>query len=210
MAIDAFYTACQLSRIFFTVVDASYKTVLKGDPSACFVKIISAGIQNLIHGILIRDRHQFLSFFIIWSMKGKCQSDLKLFFSQIIHLRHDPTGRNRHISLTDPKTVFVGKDPDKTDKIVIIIHRLTGSHHNYIGHTFAGICLDTVNLIQHLGRFQASGQSSDGRCTESASHTAAHLRRNAHRISVVIPHENTLDHISIFQLEQIFSGSVNF
>ena len=56
---------------------------------------------------------------------------------------------------------------------------------------------------------QASGQSSDGRCTESASHTAAHLRRNAHRISVVIPHENTLNHISIFQPEQIFSGSVN-
>ena len=42
MAIDAFYTACQLSRIFFTVVDAGYKAVLKGDPSACFVKIISA------------------------------------------------------------------------------------------------------------------------------------------------------------------------
>ena len=150
MAVNSSDTACQLLCIFLAVIDPGHKTVLKRNPPTCFVKVISAGIQNLIHGILICNRHQFLTLFIIWSMKGKRQGNLKFFFRQLIHLRHNSTGGNRHISLADSKAVLVGKNPDKADKIIIIIHRLSGSHYNHIGHTLSGICLNPVNLIQHL------------------------------------------------------------
>ena len=143
-------------------------------------------------------------------MKGKRQGNLKFFFRQLIHLRHNSTGGNRHISLADSKAVLVGKNPDKADKIIIIIHRLSGSHYNHIGHTLSGICLNPVNLIQHLGRFQASGQSSNGGGTEPAAHTATNLRGDTYGVSVMISHKNTLNYISVFQLKKIFSGSVNF
>ena len=175
MTVNPLNTAGQLFCIFLTVIHTSHKAVLKSDPSACFVEVVSAGIQNLIHGIFIGDRHQFLTFLIIRRMKRKRQRDLQFLFCQIIHFRNNATGRNRYIPLTDAKSVFVGKYPDKTDKIIIIVHRLTGSHHYHVCHPFSGICLYPVDLVQHLGRFQASGQASDGRSTEPAAHTAPYL-----------------------------------
>ena len=62
------------------------------------------------------------------------------------------TCRYRKISLTDMDSSIFGQNMNKSEKIIIIIKRLTGSHHHHIGNTLSYGSLYPVNLIQHLRR----------------------------------------------------------
>jgi transcription antitermination factor NusB len=143
------------------------------------------------------------------SVKYSMPENLQLFLCKLIDFRNNPAGRYGYIPLADIKTAFLGKQMYKTYNVIIVIHRLAGSHHHYIGYTLAGNALDPVDLVQHLGRKQVSGPASNGRGAETASHFAAHLGGNAHRVPMFITHENALDHISIRKTEQIFPCAVN-
>ena len=210
MAVQTFQTARQFLCIFFAVIYPCDQTVLKSDPPSCLGKIISAGLQKFIYRIFVGNRHQFPSFFIVRCMKRYCKCHLKLFICQFINSRNQPTCRYRKISLTDMDSSIFGQNMNKSEKIIIIIKRLTGSHHHHIGDTLSDRSLYPVNLIQHLRRKKISRQPTDRRCTEAAAHTAACLRRNTDGISVFISHQDTLDHISIRKAEQILSGSIYF
>ena len=106
--------------------------------------------------------------------------------------------------------MFITQHPDEFYRIVVIIQWLSGTHHHQVGYPLPDVFLDTVDLIEHLPRRQISCLSSDRGGTETASHAAADLRGNAHRIAVLVTHQHTLDHIAVRKAEQIFSRSVQF
>jgi len=169
---------------------------------------MTTGCKYLIHAVFSGNRHQFLALYIVRCMKGKCQSHLKFLFRQFINLRYQSAGRYRQVSLADMKSPVFCQNMYEAKEVVIIVQWFPGSHHDYIGYPFPCKYLNPVNLIQHLRRKQASGQSPDGRSTETAAHTTAYLRGNTDRVSMFIAHQNTLDHISVTETEQIFLCSV--
>ena len=130
-------------------------------------------------------------------MKGKRQSDLQLFLCQLINLRHQSAGRNRHIPLADMKSVLISKQRNEPEQIVIIIERFPGSHDHHIGNALFRILRNCINLIQHLCRCQIPFPAIESRGTEPTSHFAAYLGRNAHTVSMLIAHEHTLHEIPV-------------
>ena len=64
---------------------------------------------------------------------------------------------------------------DKTQDIVIIVQRLTGTHQDNIGNPFSGVLLHKQNLIQNFTCGQAANQSADAGGTEFTAHAAADL-----------------------------------
>ena len=91
----------QLFRVLFCIVDAADQTIFKSQPPSGFVRIIAAGVHQLLHSVFVSDGHQPAALFICRRMQGKRQRDLKLFLRQLIHFRHNSAGRNRHIALAD-------------------------------------------------------------------------------------------------------------
>ena len=129
MTVDIFDSAGKLSGILITVIYSRYQAVFKCDPAPRFFKIMTTGLQNLIHTVFIGNRHQFPAFYIIWRMKGKCKCHLKFLFCKIINLRNQSTGGNSQVSLTDMKPAIFCQDMYKPKKIFIIIKGFSCSHH---------------------------------------------------------------------------------
>ena len=175
MAVQSLQTACQLPSIFLAVVYPCYQAVFKCNSPSCFIKIIPACLQKLIHTVFLGNRHQLLPLFIIWSMERYRKSHLKLLLCQLIHFRYKSAGGHSQIPLTEMKSAFLCKNMDKSQKIIIIIQRSSGSHDYNIGNSFPYGCLYPVDLIQHFRRQKISGKPSDGGCAESAAHSAACL-----------------------------------
>ena len=115
--------------------------------------------------------------------------------------------------------VQVGEKPFRAKQIYSWLHEHLVTSYEEMGNIpgklkeklkeYPITALDPVDLVQHLGRKQVSGPASNGRGAETASHFAAHLGGNAHRVPMFITHENALDHISIRKTEQIFPCAVN-
>ena len=70
MTVQVFDQLRQFSGILAAVVDASYQTVFKCDPSASLFKIIPAGIQHIFQIKFIGHRHQRLALLLAGRMKG--------------------------------------------------------------------------------------------------------------------------------------------
>ena len=160
--------------------------------------------------VLICHRHQLQTFFLAGGMQGKGQGNGKLLIGQFPDAGYDSAGGNRQISLAYVQSVFICQKFYEFKKIVIIIKGLSGSHHNNIGNPLPDILSNLINLIQHLRRGKTTLQSIQRGGTETAAHTAAYLRGNADRISMLIFHQYTLNDISILQKKQIFSCAINF
>ena len=93
--------------------------------------------------------------------------------------------------------------------MIVIIHRFTGAHNDNVRYALADVRLDAVDLVKHLGGFEATHQTIESRCAETATHTAADLGRDADGIAVFIAHEDRLHHIAIRQGEEIFSRTID-
>ena len=65
-------------------------------------------------------------------VQGKRQCNLQFFFRQFQNLRHNAAGGNGHISLADMQAVLSRQNVDEFQKIVIVVQRLSGSHHYHI------------------------------------------------------------------------------
>ena len=65
-------------------------------------------------------------------MEGKSQRNLQIFLRQLPDSRHNAAGGDSDISLADVKSAFACEQPDKTDKIIIIVQRFAGTHYNHI------------------------------------------------------------------------------
>ena len=137
MTVQSLKAACKLFCILFAVIYACYKTVLKGDPSACLVKIIPTGFQKLIDRVFIGDRHEFAPFLIVRRMKRYSKRHLKFLVCKLVYLWNKTAGRYCQISLADVDTTFFRQDMYEAKKVIIVVHRLAGSHHNHIGYTLA-------------------------------------------------------------------------
>ena len=143
-------------------------------------------------------------------MERQRQRNLKFFLCKLIHLRNDSAGRNRNISLTDIKPVFICQHPQKCQNIVIIIQRFSAPHHNDIAHPFACDTLYPVYLIQHFRWQKSSFQTIQRRRAETTAHPAAYLRRNTYRIAVLILHPYAFYQIPVRQSEQKFFCPIDF
>ncbi len=82
-------------------------------------------------------------------------------------------------------------------QIVIVVERLTSSHHDNVGHAFSCTSRYGIDLVEHLRRCEISLQAVERRGAEPASHTAADLRGDTDRIAVVILHPDTFDKIAV-------------
>ena len=132
MAVQPPNQLCQLPCILLGIILSAYQTVLKSQSSACFLKIIPTGLQHFSNRIPIGNGHQFRPFLLIGRMKRNGQGNLQIFLCQIIHPGHNAAGGHRDISLADMQPVFVRKHTDKSQKILVIIQRLSGSHDHYV------------------------------------------------------------------------------
>ena len=96
----------------------------------------------------------------------------------------------------------------KPHDVVKIIQRLSDAHEHDVRNGHAGIHLGKEHLVQHFVGLQPPHQAAQGGRAEGAAHAAAHLRGNAHGVTVVIAHENGLHAVAVRQLPQIFNGAV--
>ena len=92
-------------------------------------------------------------------MQRQGQRNRKPLLRQSADSRHNAAGGYGNVSLTDIQPLVMGYQTDKTYYVIIIIHRLTGSHNYNIGNPLPGISLNAVNLIQHLSCCKISFQA---------------------------------------------------
>ena len=142
-------------------------------------------------------------------MQRKCQRDLKILLREFQDSRHDSAGRYRDVSLADIESLLAREQAHKADQIVVVVHRLSGTHDHNIGNALPGQRLNPVNLIEHLGRGQISLKSVKRGRAEATTHATADLGGDADRVAVMIFHPDTLNHISIGKTKQILSRSVD-
>ena len=91
----------QLFRVLFCIVDAADQTIFKGQPPSGFVRIIAAGVHQLLHSVFVSDGHQPAALFICRRMQGKRQRDLKLLVGQPPDVRYNAAGGKGYVSLAD-------------------------------------------------------------------------------------------------------------
>ena len=65
---------------------------------------------------------------------------------------------------------------NKIKNIIIIIQRLSHSHHYYMRNPYAVITADGIYLRKDLGRIQIPYNAVESGSAETAAHTAADLR----------------------------------
>ena len=106
------------------------------------------------------------------------------------------------------KRVFASNDIEKTHNVVVIVKRLTYSHHNYARNAFAKIALCGDYLTEYLARRKIAHLTAERRCAEFTAHTATRLRGNAYGITVLIFHHNAFDKLTVVHFEKIFYSTV--
>ena len=135
-----------------------------------------------------------------------CNPKMKI--CQLLYLRNKPACRYCKIPLTYVQTVLIRDHLQELHNIVIIVHGLTHSHYDNIRNSLTRVPCDLVYLVQHLRYFQTPYASPYRRCAELTSHPASYLRRYAHRITVMIPHQDTLNSIPVTKFKQILPCAV--
>ena len=209
MTVQTTHQPDQLLYIPVRIIYSAHQTILKSQSAASLFIVIPAGFQYFAQFIFICNRHKLFSLLLCCCMKGQSQSNLKLFFRQIIDSRHNATSGYRNISLADIQPVFVTEHTDKLHNIIIIVHRFPCAHQHQIGYPLSTVFLNLIDLIQNLPCLKISGQSTQGRCTETASHPASYLGRHTYRISMLIFHQHTFNHIAILKPKQVLLRSIN-
>ena len=87
----------------------------------------------------------------------------------------------------------------KLQHIVPIIQRLADAHEHDVGDLPSGVKLRKQHLIQHFRGRQIPHPSGHGGGAEGATHPAAHLRGDAHGVSVVVLHQHGLNAVPVLQ-----------
>ena len=72
----------------------------------------------------------------------------------------------------------------------------------------AQLAVHAYNLAVHLSRIKIPYQSVQSGSAKGAAHMAAHLRRNAKGIAVIIFHQHPFYNIAVLQEKEIFAGAV--
>ena len=109
---------------------------------------------------------------------------------------------------TDVHAVRVIHQLQKAQHVFHVIQRLTDAHQHDIRYLPPGIQLGKQHLIQHLRGAQIPHLTGDGAGAERTAHAAAHLRRNAHGVAVVVLHQHRFDAVAVGQLPQVLDGAV--
>ena len=93
--------------------------------------------------------------------------------------------------------------------IIVIVKRFSHAHQDNIGNSFGKIPFGREYLEQHFGRDKRSNEPVFCGGAEGAAHPASDLCRNAHRISVLVPHENAFHRFAVGQRVKVFYGAVD-
>ena len=106
------------------VVDAPDQAVLKGEAAACLFIIVMAGLQHILQFIAVGHRHKGFSHFVVGRVKGKRQGYGQALLREFTDARNNSAGGDGETPLAYIQPLFMGNQPQKTDDIVIVIHRL--------------------------------------------------------------------------------------
>ena len=190
------------------VVDPVDHGVFKGYAPPGPAKIPVAGGKQLLHVPGPVHRHDPGPGLAVRRVEGHRQRQLQVLLRQGVDPRHHAAGGQADMAHADVQPVGMVHQPQKAQHVVPVVQGLSNTHQHDIGDLPAGIQLGKQHLIQHLRGPQIPHLAGDGAGTEGAAHATAHLRRNAHRVAMVVLHQYRLDAVAVRQLPQVLDGAV--
>ena len=109
---------------------------------------------------------------------------------------------------TDVQAVGAVDQFQEAQHVGHVVQRLADAHEDDVGDGHAAVQLGEQHLVQQLRGAQVADLAGDGAGAEGAAHAAAHLRRDADGVAVVVTHEDALDAVAVGQLPEVFDGAV--
>ena len=109
-------------------------------------------------------------------MERKCQRNGKFFSGKIVNSRNYSAGADGYIAHGEILPVLIRQHSEKLQKILVVIERFSGSHHNDMGNLLTGQTVYGIDFLQDFPGQQISSKSIQRRGAEPAPHPAANLR----------------------------------
>ena len=104
----------------------------------------------------------------------------------------------------------MGNQPQKPHHLFVIIQRFAAAHQHDVMHPLlpGKRAVGALHLPQHFCRRQIAHAAVQRAGAEAAAHPAAHLRGQAQRAAVMIPHQHAFHAIAIPEGIEKFPGAV--
>ncbi len=181
------------------IVDVADQRVLHRYPPTGHIGVIPGGIESLGDLPPVIDGDQGVPQLIVGRVQRQRQSHPEPFVGKFADRRDQPHRGHRHRPGRNAETLrWLGDDaPHRSQHSNVIGQRLPHAHEDHVGETIAEVVAQGrgtgAHLFEDLGGRQVAVQSALTGRTERASHTAAGLRRDAHRVALRIAHQHRLD-----------------
>ena len=207
MALHAAQPARQLGRLLRRGIHAVHQRVLKDHAAARLFDIVAAGVQHIVHGVGVGYGHQPLSHLIVRRVQRERKRHRQILLREAAHVRHQPAGGERHAAHADAQSALHAQDAQEAHDVVVVVQRLAAAHQHDVADLlplWREHAVGADDLAQDLARAQAARAAVERRGAERTAHPAAHLRRDAERVAVLVAHEHALDDVPVVQaVEQL-------
>ena len=194
-------------------VHALNHRVFENHAPSRFFEIVFRGFYDFRDRILVRDRHYLAPRLVVACVKRESKSYGKPVVGKTIHVFDESARRKRYVALGHVESLLGRKQTYEFRNFVVVIERFAAAHKHDVSYgsrfgVAACLAVYAKHLRENLSRRKITDESAYPRRTESAPHTAPHLRGNAKRIAVRLLHKRAFDNIAVGKAIKIFFRSV--